>query len=182
VSEQSDGKAARAAPKSHRLSSLEGLLGWARRASMAPYPFVTGCCAVEVDAAMGPRGDLGELGGWPPQSSPEHADVLIVGGVVNARQVPVIRSVYERMAAPKWVLVVGDCAGKGAIGSAYAELRAVEDFLPVDVVVPGCPPRPEAIVDGLLALRSKVGDEPTPEPSRSRRGSEKKRKKRARGE
>ncbi len=136
---------------------LEELLGWARKYSLFQYPFVTACCGMEFMAVAGPRYDLARFGAEAPRFSPRQADLLWVVGTVSQRQAPALRRVYEQMGEPKYVLAFGTCASCGGFYDNYATVPGIDKIIPVDVYVPGCPPRPEAVLDGLMLLMEKVG-------------------------
>jgi NADH-quinone oxidoreductase subunit B len=136
---------------------LEDLLGWARKYSLFQYPFVTACCAMEFMAVAGPRYDLARFGAEAPRFSPRQSDLLWVVGTVSQRQAPALRRVYEQMGDPKFVLAFGTCASCGGFYDNYATVPGIDKIIPVDVYVPGCPPRPEAVLDGLMLLMEKVG-------------------------
>ena len=137
---------------------LERVLSWSRSRSLWYYPLKSGCCADELLETAGCRYDL-ERFGCIPKEDPAQADLLIVTGVISKKAAPEIRQVYDAMLSPKYVLAVGACACSGgafAGGADYAIVRGVQEILPVDVYVPGCPPRPEAIMNGLIALQEKI--------------------------
>ncbi len=136
---------------------LDELLGWARKYSLFQYPFVTACCGMEFMAVAGPRYDLARFGAEAPRFSPRQADLLWVVGTVSQRQAPALRRVYEQMGDPKYVLAFGTCASCGGFYDNYATVPGIDKIIPVDVYVPGCPPRPEAVLDGLMLLMEKVG-------------------------
>jgi len=136
---------------------LEELLGWARKYSLFQYPFVTACCGMEFMAVAGPRYDVARFGAEAPRFSPRQSDLLWVVGTVSQRQAPALRRVYEQMGDPKYVLAFGTCASCGGFYDNYATVPGIDKIIPVDVYVPGCPPRPEAVLDGLMLLMEKVG-------------------------
>ena len=135
---------------------FDALLGWARKYSLFQYPFVTACCGMEFMAVMGPRFDLARFGAEAPRFSPRQADLLWVVGTISQRQAPVLRRIYEQMMEPKWVLAFGTCASSGGFYDNYTTLAGIDKIIPCDVYVPGCPPRPEAALDGLLLLQDKI--------------------------
>jgi NADH-quinone oxidoreductase subunit B len=134
----------------------EDLLAWGQKYSLFMYPFVTACCAMEFMAVSSPRFDHARLGAEAPRFSPRQADLLWVVGTVSQRQAPVLRRIYEQMAEPKWVFAFGTCAASGGFYDNYATLPGIDKVIPVDVYIPGCPPRPEAIIDALLLLQDKI--------------------------
>ena len=147
-----------------RIGPLQRLADWGRRHSMAHYPFASACCGIEYLAALGPRFDMGRLGADLPRLSPRHADLLLVLGTVNYRLAPLLRRVWEAMAEPRWVISVGACASSGGLYDNYAVVQGIDHIVPVDVYVPGCPPTPEQIIDGLLLLQQRIGRHPDPVP------------------
>ncbi len=132
------------------------LLAWARKYSLFQYPFVTACCAMEFMGSMSPRYDLARFGAEAPRFTPRQADLLWVVGTVSQRQAPILKRVYEQMADPKWVVAFGTCASTGGFYDNYATLPGIDKVVPVDVYIPGCPPRPEAIMDALMLLQDKI--------------------------
>jgi NADH-quinone oxidoreductase subunit B len=137
-------------------TKLDDLLNWARKYSLFQYPFATACCAMEYMAAMSPRFDLGRFGAEAPRFSPRQSDVLWVVGTVSQRQAPILRRVWQQMAEPRWVVAFGTCASTGGFYDNYATLAGIDLVVPVDVYVPGCPPRPEGVLDALLLLQDKI--------------------------
>ena len=135
---------------------LDALLGWARKYSLFQYPFVTACCGMEFMAVASPRFDLARFGAEAPRFSPRQADLLWVVGTISQRQAPVLRRIYEQMMDPKWVLAFGTCASCGGFYDNYTTVAGIDKIIPCDVYVPGCPPRPEAVFDGLLLLQDKI--------------------------
>ncbi|GIW40690.1 MAG: NADH-quinone oxidoreductase subunit B [Candidatus Binatia bacterium] len=155
------------------LTRVEKAVAWARKFSLFPYPFATACCAMEyMSLSMSPY-DIDRFGALLPRFTPRQADLLMVIGTVSMRQAPILRRVYEQMAEPKWVLSFGACASTGGFYDNYATLPGIDRIIPVDVYVPGCPPRPESVLDALIALQNKIQKqrqklvEPVPDPLRS---------------
>ena len=141
------------------LTKVEQAIGWARKYSIFPYPFATACCAMEyMSLAMSPY-DIDRFGAALPRFTPRQADLLIVIGTVTMRQAPILRRVYDQMAEPKWVMSFGACASTGGFYDNYTTLPGVDRVIPVDVYVPGCPPRPEAVLDALMMLQKKMQNE-----------------------
>jgi NADH-quinone oxidoreductase subunit B len=140
------------------------LLAWAQKYSLFMYPFVTACCGMEFMSVSGPRYDFSRFGSEAPRFSPRQADLLWVVGTISQRQAPVLRRIYEQMAEPKWVLAFGTCASCGGFYDNYSTVPGIDKIIPCHVYVPGCPPRPEAVLDGLMLLQDKIqrGDR-TPE-------------------
>lgn len=137
-------------------TKMDALLGWARKYSLFQYPFVTACCGMEFMSLAGPRFDLARFGAEAPRFSPRQSDLLWVVGTVSQKQAPVLRRIYEQMCDPKWVLAFGTCASCGGFYDNYCTVPGIDKIVPVDVYIPGCPPRPEAVMDGLLLLQDKI--------------------------
>ena len=135
---------------------LNKVLNWARRSSLWPMPFATACCGIELMATGASRYDLARFGAEVMRFSPRQADLLIVAGRVAVKMLPVLQRIYLQMCEPKWVISMGACASTGGVFDTYAVVQGVDQFLPVDVYVPGCPPRPEALMDGILKLQDKI--------------------------
>ena len=135
---------------------LEDLLQWARKWSLFQYPFVTACCGMEFMSTAAPRYDIARFGAEAPRFSPRQSDVLWVVGTISQRQGPVIRRIWEQMAEPKWVIAFGTCASCGGFYDNYTTIPGVDKVIPVDVYIPGCPPRPEAVLDALMLLQDKI--------------------------
>ena len=131
-------------------------LGWARKYSLFQYPFVTACCGMEFMAVAAARYDLDRFGAALPRFSPRQADLLMVVGTINEKQAPILKRVYESMADPKWVVAFGVCASSGGFYDNYATVQGIDRIIPVDVYIPGCPPRPEQVLDGILLLQQKI--------------------------
>jgi NADH-quinone oxidoreductase subunit B len=135
---------------------VDALLNWAKKYSLFQYPYVTACCAMEFMAMASPRFDMARFGAEAPRFSPRQADLLWVVGTISQRQAPALKRIYEQMADPKWVLAFGTCASCGGFYDNYTTLAGIDKVIPCDVYVPGCPPRPEAVIDGLLLLQDKI--------------------------
>lgn len=135
---------------------IDDLLNWAKKYSLFQYPFVTACCAMEYMAMASPRFDMARFGAEAPRFSPRQADLLWVVGTIVQRQAPVLKRIYEQMADPKYVLAFGTCASCGGFYDNYTTLAGIDKVIPVDIYVPGCPPRPEAVLDGLMLLQDKI--------------------------
>lgn len=140
-------------------TGIDKVVGMARQNSLWPLPFATSCCGIEFMATMASTYDLARFGSERPSFSPRQADMLLVMGTIAKKMGPVLRQVYEQMAEPKWVIAVGACASSGGIFDTYSVLQGIDRIIPVDVYVPGCPPRPEQIIDGILKLQDQVGNE-----------------------
>jgi len=138
------------------LTTVDKALGWARKFSLFPYPFATACCAMEyMSLSMSPY-DIDRFGALLPRFTPRQSDLLMVIGTVTVRQGPILKRVYEQMAEPKWVMSFGACASTGGFYDNYSTVAGIDRIIPVDVYVPGCPPRPEAVLDALMALQRKI--------------------------
>jgi NADH-quinone oxidoreductase subunit B len=136
--------------------ALSRLKDWSRENSMWPATFGLACCAIEMMATAAARYDIARFGMEVYRASPRQADLLIVSGRLSWKMAPVIRELYDQMPDPKWVIAMGDCASCGGIFNNYAIVQGVDRIVPVDVYVPGCPPRPEALIDGILKLQERV--------------------------
>ena len=140
-------------------TSLDKAIGLARKNSLWPLPFATSCCGIEFMSTMASHYDLGRFGAERLSFSPRQADLLMVMGTIAKKMGPPLRKVYEQMAEPKWVMAVGACASSGGIFDTYSVLQGIDRIIPVDVYVPGCPPRPEQILDGILLIQELVQNE-----------------------
>src|SRR6201747_1985351 len=140
-------------------TSIDKAVGMARANSLWPLPFATSCCGIEFMATMSPHYDLARFGAERLSFSPRQADLLMVMGTISKKMGPVLRQVYLQMAEPRWVMAVGACASSGGIFDTYSVLQGIDEVIPVDVYVPGCPPRPEAIIDGFMKVQDLVGKE-----------------------
>ena len=140
-------------------TSFEKVIGLARANSLWPLPFATSCCGIEFMATMGATYDISRFGSERPSFSPRQADILLVMGTIAKKMGPVVKQVYEQMAEPKWVVAVGACATSGGIFDTYSVLQGIDRVVPVDVYVPGCPPRPEQILDGLMRVQDLAKNE-----------------------
>ena len=140
-------------------TSLEKIVGLARKNSLWPLPFATSCCGIEFMATMGSTYDLARFGSERMSFSPRQADVLMVMGTIAKKMGPVVKQVYEQMAEPRWVIAVGACATTGGIFDTYSVLQGIDRIVPVDVYVPGCPPRPEQILEGVLRVQDLAENE-----------------------
>jgi NADH-quinone oxidoreductase subunit B len=137
----------------YQLTVADRLLNWARRGSIWPASFGLACCAIEMMAAGAPHHDIARFGSEIFRASPRQADLMIVSGRVSWKMAPVLRQIYDQMPNPKWVMAMGACAASGGVFDNYAILQGVDRIVPVDVYVPGCPPRPEALLYGLMQLQ-----------------------------
>ncbi|MFN4914592.1 MAG: NADH-quinone oxidoreductase subunit B [Sphingomonadales bacterium] len=140
-------------------TSLDKVIGMARANSLWPLPFATSCCGIEFMATMGSNYDLARFGSERLSFSPRQADLLMVMGTIAKKMGPVLKQVYDQMAEPKWVIAVGACASSGGIFDTYSVLQGIDRIIPVDVYVPGCPPRPEQIIEGVMKIQDLARNE-----------------------
>src|SRR6187549_1597917 len=138
------------------LGTVEGLLGWARSGSLWPATFGLACCAIEMMATGTPRFDISRIGMEVFRGSPRQADLMIVAGRVSQKMAPVVRQVYDQMPNPKWVISMGVCASSGGMFNNYAIVQGVDHIIPVDVYLPGCPPRPEMLLNAIIELHQQI--------------------------
>ncbi len=138
------------------------VINWARRSALWPMPFATACCGIELMSAGASRYDLARFGAEVFRFSPRQADLLIVAGRVAVKMLPVLQRIYMQMCEPKWVLSMGACASTGGVFDTYAVVQGVDQFIPVDVYVPGCPPRPEMLIEGVMAIQRIVDQDNIP--------------------
>ena len=143
-------------PSGFLLTTVEQAAGWVRKASVFPATFGLACCAIEMMTTGAGRYDLARFGAEVYRASPRQADLMIVSGRVSQKMAPVVRQLYDQMPEPKWVIAMGDCASCGGVFNNYAIVQGVDKIVPVDVYVPGCPPRPEALLYGLMELQKKI--------------------------
>ena len=137
-------------------TKLDKFLGWARKWSLFPYPFVTACCGMEYMAAATSFYDLDRFGALFPRFTPRQADMLLVVGTITHKQAPILVKIYNQMTEPKWVVAWGACAVSGGVYRNYSVLQGIDKIVPVDVYIPGCPPRPETAIDAIMKLQEKV--------------------------
>ncbi len=138
-------------------TKLDDALGWARKFSIFQYPFVTACCGMEYMSTAASHYDVDRFGAGFPRFSPRQSDVLFVVGTINHKMAPVLKSIYDQMCEPKWVVAFGVCTCTGGFYDNYATVQGIDTIIPVDIYIPGCPPRPENVLDGLMKLQEKIG-------------------------
>lgn len=141
-------------------TKLDRALDWARSNSIFPATFGLACCAIEMMSIVSARYDAARFGSEAFRASPRQADLLVLSGRVSIKMAPVVRRIYDQMLEPKWVIAMGACSSSGGVFSNYAVVQGADKFIPVDIHVPGCPPRPEALLHGLLKLQRKIQGHP----------------------
>ena len=143
-------------------TQLSRVINWARRSSVWPMPFATACCGIELMATASSRYDLARFGAEVFRFSPRQADLMIVAGRVTTKMMPVLQRIYLQMAEPKWVVSMGACASTGGLFDTYAVVQGIDQFMPVDVYVPGCPPRPEMLIEAVMAIQQIIDEDNIP--------------------
>lgn len=139
-------------------TSIDAVIGWGRKNSLWPFTFGTACCAIEFMALAASKYDLARFGAEFMRFSPRQSDLLIVAGTITYKQAPILRRIWEQMMEPRWVISVGACASTGGFYDCYCTLPGIDEIVPVDVYIAGCPPRPEAYIEALLQLQDKIQD------------------------
>ena len=140
-------------------TTVDAWVNWARKNSLWPMPIGTACCGIEFMSVLASRHDLARFGAEAIRFSPRQSDLLLVAGRISIKMMPVLTRIYEQMPDPKWIISIGACACSGGVFNTYSVVQGIDQFLPVDVYLPGCPPRPEAIMDGLIKLQKIIAQD-----------------------
>jgi NADH-quinone oxidoreductase subunit B len=135
---------------------LEDFVNWARANSLWPYPFGTSCCGIEMMATLSADYDLARFGAEVVRFSPRQSDMMIIAGTITEKMGPVLKTLYEQMADPKWVIAMGACSSSGGIFDTYSVMQGADEVIPVDIYIPGCPPSPEGVIHGVMRLQEKI--------------------------
>lgn len=138
---------------------LDAVINWGRKHSLWPMPFGTACCAIEFMCVLGPKYDMGRFGAEAMRFSPRQSDLMIVAGRVNIKMIRILQQIYRQMPDPKWVISMGACASSGGVFDTYSTIQGIDNFIPVDAYVPGCPPRPETVIDAFMKIQQKIETE-----------------------
>ena len=156
-----------ALPDNFLTLNLKKMVNWCRRSSIWPMPFATACCGIELMATASSRYDLARFGAEVMRFSPRQADLLIVAGRLSIKMMPVLHRIYMQITEPKWVISMGACACTGGVFDNYATIQGIDQFMPVDVYVPGCPPRPETLIEGIMAIQRIIDEYGLPPAKRT---------------
>ncbi|HOT96151.1 MAG TPA: NADH-quinone oxidoreductase subunit B family protein [bacterium] len=146
-------------PEGILTTTLDAVINWGRKNSLWPMPFGTACCAIEFMCVLGPKYDMGRFGAEAMRFSPRQSDLLIVAGRVNIKMIRILQQIYRQMPDPKWVISMGACASSGGVFDTYSTVQGIDNFIPVDAYVPGCPPRPETVIDAVMKIQQKIEKE-----------------------
>ena len=138
---------------------IKDFVAWSRKNSLWPMPFGTACCAIELKATLSARYDLARFGAEAIKFSPRQSDLMIVAGRITIKMMPILIKIYEQMPEPKWVISMGACASSGGVFDTYTMIQGIDQFIPVDVYVPGCPPRPEGLIHAVMKIQEQISDE-----------------------
>ena len=138
---------------------IKDFVAWSRKNSLWPMPFGTACCAIELMATLSARYDLARFGAEAIKFSPRQSDLMIVAGRITLKMMPILIKIYEQMPEPKWVISMGACAASGGVFDTYTMIQGIDQFIPVDVYVPGCPPRPEGLIHAVMKIQEQISDE-----------------------
>lgn len=141
-------------------TTVDAVVKWARKYSLYPLPFGTACCAIEYMSTVSSHYDVSRFGAEVVRFSPRQSDLLIVAGTISHKMAPVLVTIYGQMCEPKWVISMGACASSGGFYDNYATVQGIDRIIPVDVYIPGCPPRPEAVIDAIVMIQKKIDAEP----------------------
>src|SRR6186997_1408546 len=167
-----EGRSIRMAMMEYMTTKKDELVGWIRKFSLFPYPFVTACCGMEFMSVSSTLYDTDRFGAALPRFTPRQSDLLMVVGTVSHKEAPILKRVYEQMCEPKWVMAFGACATSGGFYRNYAVVQGIDKIIPVDIYVPGCPPRPETVIDAIMMLQEKISRERHPILAAEQRGRE----------